>query len=292
MSRSSETPGGFDSREAPPADDVRWAAARAASAAARAATVAGDAAARISAARERARRRLAARSRSLTKLPFLTSSVFFLCLVLVLGATGVANGLWSGNLAVDGLVETGDLNADWQTVTTVDNDATIGVDAPDCSASIGDADGTAPDFGNQVAHVRLTNAYRGYRCTVTGVLTNTGSIPFNLVGVNPVLDTANGEGLEFVDLNGEAAGLCVLPPSHSVDPASDAAIQCEVTVKNTAQNQWTYYFAIEVCVAQWNEDPSSGAAQEDFIACKSNPVHEGPDTPTLPPPGPTSGDGT
>jgi hypothetical protein len=81
---------------------------------------------------------------------------------------------------------------------------------------------------------------------------------------------------------------CTLPTDKILTPEEDEYIVCGVRVKeDTVQTGYTYHFAIEVCVAQWNEDPSNGNANADFAACKASEQHEGPDTPVLPKPGPT-----
>lgn len=360
-----------------------------------------------------------------------STSVVVLLLLLALGSIGVVHGLWSKNLTVDGVAETGDLNADWDKIRTEDRcgqtnetevtptgrglsaetsssgeygdqdggsddpcppdpcedgghhystaDTTYGGGGggdgcdndcgdghnynaaettygdgggdpcppdpcesggtydsagnayggggdhddddgdgcpPTCEISIGGV-GDDSDYGNQVAYVDIANATPGYWCKIKGWVSNLGSVPFNIIGINGVLDEENDKGISFYDLNGSAPGVCKLvdhagryTPSRQVDPGEEGVVYCKVVVDkgekvctdwhygdckewtyvDGAKEGWTYHFAVEVCVAQWNEDPSQGGEEEDLDACKhpSLGIHEGPDTPALPTPGPAS----
>jgi YHS domain-containing protein len=258
--------------------------------------------------------------------PFVTTGLAFMAVIVLLGAIGVVNGLWSKNLVINGTVETGDLNADWDCAWTNDDEAqgpTIGdcaevfteteLDAgPDpCTEDVNPTDCVAPekDVGHcavtdldvepdgpnagQIAQVEITNAYPSYECTVTAVITNTGTIPFNIIGGNLIIDPANSQGVEPLGATpcGFAAGTQV--DSSNVNPLNtEEAISCTVHVKQTAEQGWTYYFAIEVCVAQWNENPEDISEDETaFESCKGSDQHEGPGTPTLTAPHATVGGG-
>jgi hypothetical protein len=143
--------------------------------------------------------------------------------------------------------------------------------------------------GTQEAELEITGASAGYWCIITGLVSNTGSVPFNVIGANMIIDHGNEAGLQEGHPPFWFPG-CKLPHERQVDPGGEARIDCKVTVKDKAEPAMTYYFAIEVCVAQWNEDPSPGGAKDDFEACKTSPQHEGPDTPVLPTPSPTEED--
>ena len=116
-------------------------------------------------------------------------------------------------------------------------------------------------------------------------LTNTGSIPFNIIGSNLSIE----EGAPI-----EALG-CTFDPQETaqVDPGQEKQLDCTVHVLQTAKQNTctgttvldpfvivtedcsasdplvTYSFGIEVCVAQWNEEATFGQ-------CKGSPQHEGP----------------
>jgi hypothetical protein len=267
----------------------------------------------------------------------------FLGLIVILGTLGIVNGLWSKNLVIEGVVETGDLNADWDCGWTNDDGQSgpagviPGGGCPTDTSEPGVDNGLDPDnynwpdfndiahplknvgrctldinpedtdYGNQVATVLIENAYPSYECTVTLLLTNTGSIPFNIIGA--VLTIPQGSPLETVD-EGDV-DRCNTNPAEpiQVDPGQEQEFSCTVHVAQTAaqssgceNDEWdddlvdgqpgfalaadflctttvTYSFDIEVCVAQWNEDPSTGDQADDFAACKASLQHEGPGGP-------------
>jgi hypothetical protein len=260
---------------------------------------------------------------------FMSAGGLFMLLVVMLGLVAVVNGLWSKNLVVEGIVETGDLNADWDCGYTND-DGLDGIDGVvqgggcvDVSEDSGDV-GLDPNrhdwpgftdydpfvrkdvgechlriggdpWGNQQALVTIENAYPSYECTVTLYLTNTGSIPFNLISANLVLPSNALGVIETVDAQG--VDLCdpaALLDDPQVDPGEELPFDCTVHVGQTAEQSdcigktayvpWpvvdhscdpatlvSYEFAIDVCVAQWNE---AATATE----CKNSAQHEGPGT--------------
>jgi hypothetical protein len=270
-------------------------------------------------------------------------------LLAVLGGLGMANGLWGKNLILNASVETGDLKADWDRLSTLDacgstdeqaapkvqttsasedqtptftSSGSYGGDPgpcppESCFASYGDACKPActdsesltllgghheppPDnhcrpkpackvvggVGTQEAEVKITNARKDYWCIFSGLVSNTGSVPFNVIGAHMIIDHGNEKGLQE-GLPPYWVPGCKLPDDLQVDPGKDAEVQCKVSVKDTAEDGTTYFFAVEVCVSQWNEDPSPGGTNDDFNACKQSPQHEGPDTPELPAPSET-----
>jgi hypothetical protein len=235
--------------------------------------------------------------KAMARTSFTSTSALVLILIVTLGSIGVVNGLWSKSLTLEATVESGDINTDWIEITTSDqsavlNTATIStVSLPGCEATIGGD----PEFGDQVGNVVITDAVPAYWCEIEASVRNTGSVPFNIIGINAILDAANDEGLSFEDLNGIEPGVCQLiddlgaTTTEPVDPSEEAIVHCKVVVDPGAIPGWTYYFAVGVCVAQWNEDPSPGDQTADFEACKhpSTGTHEGPDEPALPAPGPT-----
>lgn len=215
---------------------------------------------------------------------FLTSSLSFLVLINLLGAVAVVDGLWSKTLFVSGTVQTGDLAGVWGDLSTSDE----GTTADPCTEDVNPA--CTPDpvtrphigtcaiddagIGTAVGTATITNVYPSYECTITGAIANIGSVPFNVIGAHLIIDNGNEAGLEQL-------GACELPDDVQIDPASMSYISCTVHVKDTAQAGWTYYFALETCAAQWNEDPAGTQLITDFEACKQSEQHEGPVTPVL-----------
>lgn len=274
------------------------------------------------------------------KKTFLSSGVLFMGIIVMLAAIGIVNGLWSKNLVIHGVVTTGDLNADWDCAYTNDDglSGTAGSTGPDCRATTLEPAGdngadpndfnwpgfidsspfirkdvgecrvrighTDPAIGNQWAEVQIVNAYPSYECTISLWLTNTGSIPFNVIGSQ--LQLAAGLPIELFDYNATAEGTQCLGvgPGTQIDPHNEGLVRCTVHVKQeAAQNTCTgttatggttenpfpvvthtctntpltsYHFWIETCVAQWNEATT-------FALCKSSEQHEGPRGPyTIP----------
>jgi hypothetical protein len=268
----------------------------------------------------------------------------FMGLIVLLGAIGIVNGLWSKNLVINGTVETGDLNADWDCGYTNDdgsetvifgsddtkcgdvteetddtgldpddfdwpdfnNTAHVAKDVGECHLTIGDVNGKPPTgFGDQVAYVTITNAYPSYECTITLYISNTGSIPFNIVSADLILPPGLDGEIETVTAGDPGVDQC--DPSTlvdaQVDPGDEEPFTCTVHVAQNAEQSTctgafttddsggptvegedcgdpgtTYEFAIDVCVAQWNEDPTAEQ-------CKApDPgIHEGPPATTFPP---------
>jgi hypothetical protein len=280
-----------------------------------------------------------------TRKGILSAGALFMGLVVMLGLIGLVNGLWSKNLVIHGTVETGDLNADWDcgwtnddglvgvlgtvqgggcpdTILEPDGDSGLDPnnfdwpnfvdwspfvrkDVGECHLEIGDRNTGEGSFGAQVAYVDIVNAYPSYECTITMFLTNTGSIPFNVIGAQLKLPPEAVGIIETGAVNaaGNIVDLCdpSILQDVQVDPGQELRLPCTVHVTEraaqstctgaitttasggpTVENEncdpaTTYHFAIDVCVAQWNE--AATPAQ-----CK-NPVpgiHEGPPETTFP----------
>lgn len=184
-------------------------------------------------------------------------------LIIALGALGIGYGLWSKVLVVHGTVNTGDLNADWDYASTNDP---AGTDDP-CTPDLNPTGCVAPQkdvgscevtgVGTQTLDVTIKNAYPSYECTITAGITNTGDIPFNVVGA-VITDDVPIEVLE-----------CDWPDDPQVDPRGEFEAVCTVHVLQEAEQGATYEVDVTVCVAQWNEDVS-------VTECLKNPQGEGP----------------
>jgi hypothetical protein len=161
--------------------------------------------------------------------------------------------------------------------------------------------------------VRIINGYPSYECEIVLFLSNRGSIPFNIIGANFTNADETAGGDPALETSEECFSTGTDP---QVDPGEERRISCIIHVLQEAeQNDCTassetstvvggvvvsgiecsgpgdsplvvYDFSLEVCVAQWNEDPSTGTTpngpfdEADFLACKTSIQHEGPTGPT------------
>ena len=193
------------------------------------------------------------------KRGFLSTGVLFLVLVGLLGALAVGYGLWSKTLTIEGTVNTGNFNADWDAASTNDPTAaagevsldpcTVGLNPTGCTApakDVGSCDIVAGSIGTQMLGIVIDNAYPSYECTITASITNTGDIPFNVVGV----------ALEPDSVPGELLGDCTTPTDPQVDPDEEWTASCTVHVTQDATERTTYNVSAVVCVGQWNESPT------------------------------------
>lgn len=220
---------------------------------------------------------------------FGSTGVLFMGVLVALAALGVVYGLWSKNLLINGTVQTGDLNADWVRIITNDPGEELdpclegnptGCPAPEkhvgwCEAAIGDPTG---QWGDQVATIKIGNAYPSYECLIEAWVLNTGTIPFNMIGfatdVPRPLELLPIPGVDTVCLL-EGADPTGIDP-RQVDPGDVGRLVCRVHVMQEAEQSnivtgdvVEYEFQLKVCVAQWNEEAT-------FDECVSSPQHEGP----------------
>lgn len=181
------------------------------------------------------------------KRGFFSAGVLFLVVVGLLGALAVGYGLWSKTLTVDGTVKTGDFNADWDWATvsdTGDDPCTPGVNPNPCTYPPKDVGSCDVDgVGTQELHITIENAYPSYECTITAAISNTGSIPFNVLvdgySADPQLDI-----------------VCNDPSGQQVDPGKELEVSCWVHVTQDAKERSEYTASATLCVAQWNESPT------------------------------------
>ncbi len=267
---------------------------------------------------------------------FLSAGGLFMMLIVMLGVLGIVNGLWSKNLVVEGTVSTGDLNADWDCGYTNDDGRVFVIQGGGCAnvvepggdtgrdpinfdwpnfirpvnfvqKDVGECDLTIgnPVWGDQWADVTIKNAYPSYECTITLFLTNTGSIPFNIISAN-IVQPVGQDALETVDAAGfDQCDLSALA-NVQVDPGEEQEFNCTVHVKEIAAQsdctgttdttpgwvvvtencdpatQVTYQFALDVCVAQWNEAASPEQCK-DPVGTGLGGIHEGPPATTFGP---------
>jgi hypothetical protein len=185
------------------------------------------------------------------KRGFFSAGVLFLVIVGLLGALAVGYGLWSKTLTVNGTVTTGNFNADWDWATVSDlglDPCTPGLNPNPCTYPPKDVGSCSVDgVGTQELTVTIENAYPSYECTITAAISNTGTIPFNVLvaeySADPELDI-----------------ICDDPSGEQVDPGdppdNELPVSCWVHVRQEAKERSEYHASAILCVAQWNESPT------------------------------------
>ncbi len=180
------------------------------------------------------------------KRGFFSAGVLFLVIVGLLGALAVGYGLWSKTLTVNGTVKTGDFNADWDWATVSDQglDPCTNLNPNPCTYPPKDVGScSVKGEGTQQLTVTILNAYPSYECTITAAISNTGTIPFNVL----VDGTSQSPELDI---------LCEDPSGQQVDPGDELPVSCWVHVRQEAKERSTYTASATLCVAQWNESPT------------------------------------
>src|SRR3990170_4996896 len=124
------------------------------------------------------------------------TSVALLAGVLTLAILGIAYALWSKNLRIDDVVETGIVNADFIDASTDDPPGTID---PGYDKNVAECMATVVD--EETVHVVINRGYPSYTCTFETVIQNMGTLPERREAlefdVPPVLTIT-----ELIDLTG------------------------------------------------------------------------------------------
>jgi hypothetical protein len=228
-------------------------------------------------------------------------------LLLGLASMGIANGLWSKNLVINGEVQTGDLNVDFTSVLCNeyhpwnDNGSLVGTSPGEyLGKNVGSTVGDIDDDDAQILYVTVANGYPSYAVDCTVRWRNTGTIPFNFSGftINQVSDNLHNcvlTGTQEKRLDCDELTVIYRDGITSqVDPGVTEANSLRIHVEQpSVQGVCTptgpgatvctspvaYEFQVKLCVAQWNEAAT-------FAQCVDSFQHEGP------PNGPGDNDGT
>lgn len=216
-------------------------------------------------------------------------------LVVALATVGVAYGLWTKTLFIQGSVTAGNVNSDFADAFTDDDevidDPTLddGDAGPDpssrgplatrsaediamCTARVGTVleDMDEEQEGIQTAVLNIDQGYPSYWCTAWFDVNNIGSIPVNIHSVRvPVpegepIEVARCEvGLTQLDLDGDAVAdieVCVsgLPAEGEarIDPGVPFRLDLATHILQVQANQGkSFQFLIELFLHQWNEEP-------------------------------------
>jgi len=169
-----------------------------------------------------------------------------LALVLALGSLGVGFALWSETLYIDGVVYTGEVDAEWTFCGCFD------IESKDVGTISAQIDPVDP----HILHITVNNGYPCYFGDCEVEFTNVGTIPviiqsITIIPDNFTLASANGANngqlwIELVD----GVGLQLEPYP---DEPYHTAQSFKVHVEQCAEQNATYTFSIEIVVVQYNE---------------------------------------
>jgi hypothetical protein len=182
---------------------------------------------------------------------------------LLLISTGVAYGLWSKTLDLNGTVNTGSINVHWDGCYCADN----GIDPfpnpwpypypkpdpKDVGETICEVDSQDPTL----MHMTVNNGYPSYFTDCEYHFENLGSLPVKIIGYktypnNFTLASANGaeDGelwVKYYDGVGSVMDPC--PDDDNCEQSGSVMLH----VEQPAQMNSTYTFDVKICLAQWNE---------------------------------------
>ena len=104
----------------------------------------------------------------------------FAVLMIALMAVGFAYALWDATLLINGNVETGDVNAGFNSLSISCEDNEEGLDVGTCSVS------WPALWGSKTLEVTIDNAYPSYICWVEFTIDDLGTVPGKIASVNIV----------------------------------------------------------------------------------------------------------
>ncbi|MEW6503898.1 MAG: hypothetical protein AB1457_08050 [Chloroflexota bacterium] len=187
--------------------------------------------------------------------------------LLVIGlllTAGIAYGLWSETLLIDGVVHTGEVYGEW--TSCICNDDGLDPLPPDpwpysypkpVRKDVGRTLCTIDGKDPRILHLTIENGYPSYWGNCEVHFANTGTVPviirgYQVVPRNFTLATANGAGdgpiwVRYWDGVGAQMEPC---PDDSCEQAGSIQFH----VEQPAEENHTYNFDVYVCLAQWNED--------------------------------------
>lgn len=177
--------------------------------------------------------------RVITKMKTKMTAIFA-TLMIALMAVGISYAMWSKTVYIYGTVETGEVDAEFSSVTCNDPFGTID---PGYDKDVGWCECIIGLYGDpQELDVIIHNAYPCYSVTVDYEIDNVGTIPvkiqtITLTNVNPEIT---------VTVTGIAVG-------DQIEPGGSVWGDLEIHVEQSAAELATYYFDLEIYLVQWNE---------------------------------------
>jgi len=157
-------------------------------------------------------------------------------LVLALATLGLGYAHWEKLLDINGTVNTGEVDADFDAAFTNDPGTTID---PTYDKHVGSCE--VSGVTTQLLTITIDNAYPSYECDVDFQVTNMGTIPvkvkaFDASGVPPELTVT----------------LTDLPLGTQIEPMMEAHGDIHIHVEQIADELATYTFSAQINLIQWN----------------------------------------
>lgn len=190
-------------------------------------------------------------------LPVITITIIML---LVLATAGVAYGLWSEELIIDGTVNTGNVDVEFSGPYFVNEYVKIGKyfyhepwwkDVTTCEAFLGDY---APEDGDvgEFLTVNVTGAYPGYYCSVMFDIHSSGTVPVHVTRPMQV------DGPDWVNVHTCYPNWVQLHEGDSVYGWVVITFDNYMGVEENGE----YTFAFDIDAWQWNEAPPTDLTKE------------------------------
>ncbi|MET1160479.1 MAG: hypothetical protein ABWW65_05905 [Thermoprotei archaeon] len=187
-----------------------------------------------------------------------------LAIVAILALIGSALAMWYDVLKIAVTVNTGDVDVEFDTTTTVSEEEHGKPWVANCTAVVEEIEDEDPDnpFGNNDLDLNITivNGYPSYWCNVTFTVKNVGTIPVK----GPYMMVA-GQLVAFptgavdMDLDGDkTADINVYYDMSPVqiDEDENATFTISIHIKQDAPEDFTDSFQIRMYFVQWNEAPT------------------------------------
>lgn len=196
----------------------------------------------------------------------LPAGTVFMALVIALGGLGVAYGLWTDLLEINGTVSTGTVDVTFDAVSAADNETGVGEskEVGTCDAKIVAQEITEPvptgsgsldeTNGTDKVEITIANAYPGYICDVTLSVKNVGTIPVKLdaIQMENVTATTPAGAVTITRSDGcWTDGLQL----HKDETTAAVKGECKVRleVNQSASEDTEYTFVGQFFADQWNE---------------------------------------
>ena len=156
-------------------------------------------------------------------------------LLVVMLVLGVSYALWSADLYVSGVVNTGTLSVAIEAGNGYDNEP----EEKDVSC-------ISAYVGGDTMYVTISNAYPCITYTQEFNVTNTGTIPVIVQSI-----TIDGNASTWVTVSGISVG-------DQIEPEEEVECSLIVHLDNYAEQGETYTFTVTILFVQWNEFLPSG----------------------------------